>query len=143
MSVKRFQYFVIFLVLGMGQMSPAFAYTLDQMAAAMNVLRVEMDGHSVCGIDSQTLNRLPQLLQAKIDQLKEGDLKYLNNCEARCRCGFYETWLKARQPTHPKISELGKRALSLNSKSALQCAEKNRWFCKSALLQQLKTSADF
>jgi len=146
MSVKRFRYFVIFIVLVLSLPIPAFAHSLDQMAAGLNVLRVEMDGQPLCKTESETLNRLPQLLQARIDAVllgsKEAKLAYLETCESRCRCGFYLDWLTKNDPKNSVLPTLEQKAKKLNSKQALACAKKNIWFCKSNLLQELKKEAD-
>lgn len=141
MSVNRFLGFVIFLVV---TSVPAQAYTLDQMAAGMNVLRAELDGNSVCGIDQSVVNRLPQLLQAKIDEVKKGgEIRYLKNCEAYCRCGFYADQLRARDSEDSEIATLEMRAKKLKSTDAHRCAKNNLWFCESRLLRELKKEANF
>ncbi len=142
-SVKLFSHFVIFFVLWFSHIASASAYSLDQMAAAMNVLRVEMDGEKVCGIDTKILNRVPQLLQARIDGLKAPKLAYLENCESRCRCGFYADWLKAHDEKNPELVKLESRVKPVSAKQLEACARKNIWFCESSLLKELKKEADF
>ena len=145
MSVNRFFGFVIFLVATtLPAQAYTLAYTLDQMAAGMNVLRAELDGNRVCGIDSKLLNRLPQFLQAKIDEVKGGgELKYLENCEAYCRCGFYADRLRLENSLSPEVVNLETRAKNLKSSDALTCAKNNLWFCESRLLRALKREANF
>ena len=144
MRLNGFLVFVIFLVSGASSYRSASAYTLDQMAAALNVLRSELDGNVVCKIDSQILNRLPQLLQARLDALPpEQKPAYLETCETRCSCGFYLDWITKKDPQNPVVSQLEKKSKQLNSQQALACAKNNRWFCKSALLKELKKEADF
>ena len=143
MSVNRFFGFVIFLVASVGPVQ-AQDYTLDQMAAGMNVLRAELDGNPVCGIDAKVINRLPQLLQARVDLTpKDSALLHLENCETRCRCGFYLDWLKVKNPEHPAIEKLSAKNLNLKSTQVKACADFNVWFCKSSLLRDLKQEATF
>ena len=88
------------------------------------------------------------LLDEKIGKVTDPK-KYLGGhaiCEKNCECGLALVVLEhlpKEQLTEKEsieISEIQRKASTMTNGQALACAKKNRWFCKSALLRELKAS---
>lgn len=126
---------------------PAAALNLDQLLAVQNLLRVELDGTSVCPKEFSVLGGagragLSQLLEAEV-QSKLGKMRaanalvsYLSEakrvslCEARCRCEAYTDALG--KPVGPKKSR------ALTNTDYAKCAKANAaWICPSEVLKAL------
>lgn len=132
-------------------------YSLDQMAAAQNVLRASLEGENLCGLDPASQAQLPQLLQSLIDQKAASlnlqdwvkDSTKLMACETRCRCAFYDT-LAVSEPVKKSnggvplelvtlLQAVKKKAEKPLSKAAVVgCAKNNAWVCQSSLLAHLQ-----
>lgn len=132
-------------------------YSLDQMAAAQNVIRASLEGENICGLDVETQAQLPQLLQSLIDQkaaklnLTEWvtDSSKLETCETRCRCAFYDTLVvsepaqKANGGVPLELVTLlqavkTKAEKPLSKAAVVGCAKNNAWVCTSSLLKHLQ-----
>ena len=143
----------LLLVSALASAEKAKESSLLQLDAAANVLRVVIDGNSLCGLKNEEAKNLIQPLHARIDQKiqKIGKPKrYLqgqSRCELSCECGLAVDVLD-RVPSE-KLSEKEKTTLAgiqtkasqMTGAQALVCARKNVWFCKSPLLKELRKEA--
>lgn len=124
-------------------------HSLEKLDSAANLLRVVADGTKLCGMDSKKASNyllaIHPLIDSKIKATASNPkrvneiAKLAPQCQLTCHCGVYEDVMNQNptSATQRKAIEFKNKAALLSSKSALKCAKKNLWFCKSELASYL------
>lgn len=124
-------------------------HSLEKLDSAANLLKVVADGAKLCGMDSKKagnyLLAIHPLMDSKIKTTAASPKRVIeiamlaSQCQLNCHCGVYEDVMNQNptSATQKKAIEFKNKAALLSSKSALKCAKKNLWFCKSELASYL------
>ncbi len=163
MLVNRFFLILTFLLLsqasfgGLTHKEVLKNYSLEQLDSVANLLMLATDlsleGKStkeLCSLSKDEslayINEVKALVDKKFKSLKRRVPLSWEKCDLECHCGMYSRFgevlntkkLLTKEVTRLKLIE--KKAIDQSKEKLKSCVAKTKWFCKSPLLQYLKSN---